>query len=50
MKADDWVIVEGLTFLRDGMPLEVTQVTEKDMGFSFTPSEKIFDAKNNMTK
>lgn len=50
LKADDWIIVEGLTFLRDGMPLEVTQVTEKDMGFSFTPSEKIFDAKNNMTK
>lgn len=50
LKADDWVIVEGLTFLRDGMPLEVTQVTEKDMGFSFTPSEKIFDAEKNAIK
>ena len=50
LKADDWVIVEGLTHLRDGMPLEVTQVTEKDMGFSFTPSEKIFDAEKNATK
>ena len=43
LKADDLVIVEGLTNLRDGMPLEVTQVTDKDMGFSFNPSEKIFD-------
>ena len=43
LKADDWVIVEGLTNLRDGMPLAVTQVTDKDMDFSFNPSEKIFD-------
>lgn len=49
LKADDWVIVEGLTNLRDGMPLEVTQVTAKDMGFSFTPSEKIFNAEKNAT-
>ena len=49
LKADDLVIVEGLTNLRDGMPLEVTQVTAKDMGFSFTPSEKIFDAEKNAT-
>ena len=47
LKADDWVIVEGLTNLRDGMPLEVTQVTAKDMDFSFTPSEKIFDVGNS---
>ena len=50
LKADDWVIVEGLTNLRDGMPLEVTQVTAKDMGFSFNPSEKIFDVEQNATK
>ena len=50
LKADDWVIVEGLTFLRDGMPLEVTQVTAKDMDFSFLPSEKIFDAEKNANK
>ena len=43
LNANDLVIVEGLTNLRDGMPLEVTQVTDKDMGFSFNPSEKIFD-------
>lgn len=49
LKADDLVVVEGLTNLRDGMPLEVTQVTAKDMGFSFTPSEKIFDAEQNTT-
>ncbi len=48
LKADDWVIVEGLTNLRDGMPLEVTQVTAKDMGFSFTPDEKIFDVEKNV--
>jgi len=47
LKADDWVIVEGLTNLRDGMPLEVTQVTAKDMDFSFTPDEKIFDVEKN---
>ncbi len=50
LKADDWVIVEGLTNLRDGMPLEVTQVTAKDMGFSFTTDEKIFDVQQNATK
>lgn len=49
LKADDLVVVEGLTNLRDGMNLEVTQVTAKDMGFSFTPSEKIFDAEQNAT-
>ena len=43
LNPNDLVIVEGLTMLRDGMPLEVTQVTDKEMGFSFTPSEKIFD-------
>ena len=47
LKADDWVIVEGLTNLRDGMPLDVTQVTAKDMGFSFNPSEKVFDVEQN---
>ena len=50
LKADDWVIVEGLTNLREGMPLEVTQVTEKDMGFSFTPSEEIFDVGSSVNK
>jgi len=50
LKADDWVVVEGLTNLRDGMPLEVTQVTAKDMGFSFTPSGEIFDVQQNATK
>ena len=50
LKADDFVIVEGLTFLRDGMPLEVTQVTAKDMDFSFNPSEKVFDVESNVAK
>lgn len=47
LKANDLVIVEGLTNLRDGMPLEVTQVTAQDMGFSFTSDEKIFDVEKN---
>lgn len=47
LKADDLVIVEGLTMLRDGMPLEVTQVTANEMGFSFNPSEQIFDVGQN---
>ena len=50
LKADDWVIVEGLTNLRDGMPLEVTQVTAKDMDFSFKPSEEIFNVQQNAAK
>ena len=50
LKSDDWVIVEGLTNLRDGMPLEVTQVTAKDMDFSFNPSEQIFDAEKSAAK
>ena len=50
LKADDWIIVEGLTNLRDGMPLEVTQVTAKDMGFSFNPSDKVFDVQQNAAK
>lgn len=50
LKADDWVIVEGLTNLRDGMTLEVTQVTANDMGFSFKPSEEIFNAEKNVNQ
>ena len=50
LKADDLVIVEGLTNLRDGMPLEVTQVTAKEMGFSFTADEQIFDVGSNENK
>ena len=47
LKPDDLVIVEGLTMLRDGMNLEVTQVTDKEMGFSFIPDETIFDVERN---
>ena len=50
LKADDWVVVEGLTNLRDGMPLEVTQVTAKDMDFSFNPSAEVFDVESNSNK
>ena len=50
LKADDWVVVEGLTNLRDGMPLEVTQVTAKDMDFSFSPSAEVFDVGSSANK
>ena len=50
LKADDWVIVEGLTNLRDGMPLEITQVTAKDMDFSFSPSAEVFDVESSASK
>ena len=44
LKANDMVIVEGLTKLRDNMPLEVTTVTPNDMGFSIQPKDKLFNA------
>ncbi len=50
LKPDDMIIVEGLTVLRAGMPLEVTQVTEKDMDFSFNPGEKIFNVESGANK
>ena len=50
LKPYDMIIVEGLTMLRDGMPLEVTQVTEKDMDFSFSPSDKIFNVGSEANK
>ncbi|MBR6711710.1 MAG: efflux RND transporter periplasmic adaptor subunit [Selenomonadaceae bacterium] len=50
LKPDDWVVVEGLTNLRDGMPLEVTQVTAKDMDFSFSPSAEVFDVGSGANK
>ena len=50
LKPDDWVIVEGLTNLRDGMPLEITQVTAKDMGFSFSPSAEVFNVESSANK
>jgi len=47
LNPSDMVIVEGLTMLREGMPLEVTKVTAQEMGFSFTPSNQIFDVGKN---
>ena len=44
LKANDMVIVEGLTKLRDNMPLEVTTVTPNDMGFSIQTKDKLFNA------
>ena len=50
LSPDDMIIVEGLTVLRAGMPLEVTKVTEKDMDFSFNPGEKIFNVGSDSNK
>ena len=50
LKPDDLVVVEGLTNLREGMALDVTQVTAQEMGFSFTPSEQIFDVESAANK
>lgn len=47
LNPDDLVIIEGLTMLREGMPLDVTEVTAKEMGFSFIPNENIFDVGQN---
>ena len=44
LKPNDMVVVEGLTKLRDNMPLEVTTVTPNDMGFSIQPKDKLFNA------
>ena len=44
LKSNDMVVVEGLTKLRDNMPLEVTTVTPNDMGFSIQPKDKLFNA------
>ena len=44
LRSDDKVIVEGLSKLRENMPLEVTEVTAKEMGFSMRPNDKPFDS------
>ena len=44
VSADDSVIVEGLTSLREGMDLNVTTVTPDEMGFSLTTDMTQFDA------
>ena len=44
VSADDSVIVEGLTSLREGMDLNVITVTPDEMGFSLTTDMTQFDA------
>ena len=44
LKANDMVIVEGLSKLRDNMPLEVTEVSASDMGFSMQSNDKLFNS------
>ena len=42
LKANDLVVVEGLSKLRENMPVEVTTVTAEDMGFSLQESSTLF--------
>ena len=44
LKGDETIIVEGLSKLRDNIPLNPTEVTAADMGFSLESSNKLFDA------
>lgn len=44
LKSNDMVIVEGLSKLRENMPLEVTEVTAKEMGFSMKPDDTLFNS------
>ncbi len=42
LKANDLVVVEGLSKLRENMPVEVTTVTAEDMGFSLRENSELF--------
>ena len=44
LHSDDKVIVEGLSKLRENMPLEITEVTAKEMGFSLKTDDTLFDS------
>lgn len=44
IKNTDMVIVEGLSKLRENMPVEVTEVTAEEMGFSLLENDKLFSA------
>ena len=43
LSASDIVVVEGLSNLREGMPLDMTMVTANDMGFSIEPDTTPFN-------
>lgn len=44
LRASDMVVVEGLTSLREGMDLNVTMVTPKEMGFSLEDNTTLYNA------
>ena len=44
LRASDMVIVEGLSSLREGMDLDVTMVTAKEMGFTLDNNADLFNA------
>ena len=46
LKDNDMVIVEGLSKLRENMPVEVATVTAEDMGFSLQESSTLFSTDN----
>lgn len=48
--ANDTIIVEGLTNLREGVDLAVTTVTANDMGFTMVNSPNTYNDDANLTK
>lgn len=44
IKANDKVIIEGLSKLRENMPIEVTEVTAEEMGFSINKNDTLFNS------
>ena len=49
LKANENVIVEGLTNLREGIDLAVTNVTPGEMGFTLSEVQTTYDADRNMS-
>ena len=48
--ANDTIIVEGLTNLREGVDLAVTTVTANDMGFTMVNEPSTYNSDANLTK
>lgn len=49
LKANENVIVEGLTNLREGVDLAITTVTPGEMGFTLSEVQTAYDADRNMS-
>lgn len=50
VNANDTIVVEGLTNLREGVDLAVTTVTANDMGFTMVNSPSTYNSDANLTK